>query len=275
MDLIEQLEEAALVLGRFLGDEKPVCALILGSGLNSYADRLEGSKYLPYQDIPYMPHSTVPEHVGRFVLGKVPGTDKAILAMQGRVHAYEGYSPTQVAFPVWLMSRVGVDTLLTTNAAGAINSGYRVGDFCLMSDQINLTGRNPLVGQEPSALANRFVPMLDAFDAGLRSAILESASAWGIRVHEGVYLGLLGPSFETPAEIRAFAMLGADTVAMSVCEEVIAARHVGMRVAGMSLITNMACGVEGGDPRPDDILDAAVLAEDNFAQLVLGLIRSL
>ncbi|MGN0261827.1 MAG: purine-nucleoside phosphorylase, partial [Eggerthellaceae bacterium] len=145
----------------------------------------------------------------------------------------------------------------------------------LMRDQINLTGRNPLVGQEPSALANRFVPMLDAFDTGLRAAVLDTASARGISVHEGVYLGLLGPSFETPAEIRAFAMLGADTVAMSVCEEVIAARHVGMRVAGMSLITNMACGVEGGDPRPDDILDAAVLAEDNFAQLVLGLTRSL
>ena len=275
MNLIEQLEEASLVLGRFLGDAKPVCAVILGSGLNSYADRLEDAKYLPYQDVPHMPHSTVPEHVGRFVLGKVPGTEKTILAMQGRVHAYEGYSPTQVAFPVWLMGKVGIDILLTTNAAGAINPGYRVGDFCLMRDQINLTGRNPLVGQEANAIANRFVPMLDAFDATLRASVLKTAADCGISVHEGVYLGLLGPSFETPAEIRAFAMLGADTVAMSVCEEVIAARHVGMRVAGMSLITNMACGVEGGDPRPDDILDAAVLAEGNFAQLVYGLACSL
>lgn len=275
MNLIEQLEEAFQVLGRFLGDVKPVCAVILGSGLNSYADRLVDAKYLPYQDVPHMPHSTVPEHVGRFVMGMIPGTQKSILVMQGRVHAYEGYSPTQVAFPVWLMNRIGVDTLLTTNAAGAINPSYRVGDFCLMRDQINLTGRNPLVGQDPNDLANRFVPMLGAFDGSLRASVLQTARDRSITVHEGVYLGLLGPSFETPAEIRAFALLGADTVAMSVCEEVIAARHVGMRVAGMSLITNMACGVEGGDPRPDDILDAAVLAEDNFAQLVYGLACSL
>lgn len=275
MNLIEQLEEAFQVLGRFLGDVKPVCAVILGSGLNSYADRLVDAKYLPYQDVPHMPHSTVPEHVGRFVMGMIPGTQKSILVMQGRVHAYEGYSPTQVAFPVWLMNRIGVDTLLTTNAAGAINPSYRVGDFCLMRDQINLTGRNPLVGQDPNDLANRFVPMLGAFDGSLRASVLQTARDRSITVHEGVYLGLLGPSFETSAEIRAFALLGADTVAMSVCEEVIAARHVGMRVAGMSLITNMACGVEGGDPRPDDILDAAVLAEDNFAQLVYGLACSL
>lgn len=275
MNLIEQLEEASQVLGRFLGDAKPACAVILGSGLNSYADRLEDAKYLPYQDVPHMPHSTAPEHVGRFVMGMIPGTQKSILVMQGRVHAYEGYSPTQVAFPVWLMNRVGVDTLLTTNAAGAINPSYRVGDFCLMRDQINLTGRNPLVGQDPNDLANRFVPMLDAFDGSLRASVLQTARDRSITVHEGVYLGLLGPSFETPAEIRAFALLGADTVAMSVCGEVIAARHVGMRVAGISLITNMACGVEGGDPRPDDILDAAVLAEDNFAQLVYGLACSL
>lgn len=275
MELFERLEEAASVLGNFIADRKPAFAVILGSGLNFYADRLEDKKVLPYQDIPHMPCSTVQEHVGRFVLGRVPGTDTDILAMQGRVHAYEGYESTQVAFPVWLMNRVGVDLILTTNAAGAINPNYRVGDFCLMRDQINLTGRNPLVGQDPHALGNRFVPMLDAFDPDLRRAMMDSASESGVCVHEGVYIGLLGPSFETPAEIRAFGLLGADTVAMSVVEEVIAARHMGMKVVGMSLITNMACGVEGGDPHPGDILSAAQLAEERFTALMRGFVSRL
>ena len=150
--------------------------------------------------------------------------------MQGRLHGYEGYSAQEVAYPVWLMHSIGVRTLLTTNAASTINEGFEVGDFCVMSDHINFTGRNPVRGVEPDKLAMRFFSMLDCYDPALREVAKEVAASEGIPLREGVYLGLLGPSFETAAEIRTFRGWGADTVAMSVCEEVIAARHVGMRV---------------------------------------------
>ena len=273
--LIENLKDACPVLESFLGEDKPVCAIILGSGLNSFAERLDEPKYLPFIDIPHMKTSTATGHVGRFVLGALPGKDFKVLCMQGRLHGYEGNSACEVAFPVWLMNACGIHTLVTTNAAGAINPNYRVGQFCVMKDQINLTGRNPLVGIEPNTIADRFVPMLDCFDVQLRSTLLELAQSMGVSVCEGVYLGLLGPSFETPAEIRAFGILGADTVAMSVVEEVIAAWHVGMRVLGMSLISNMACGVEGGDPQSDDIMQAAADAEADFARLMDALIEYL
>lgn len=273
--LIKHLKKATPVLRDFIGDAQPACGIILGSGLNPFAETLRDARYLPYEDVPHMKTSTAAGHVGRFVLGTEPASGKTVLCMQGRLHKYEGNTPQQVAFPVWLMQRCGIDVLLTTNAAGAINPAYHVGDFCVMTDQINFTGQNPLVGVEPNQMAQRFVPMLGAFDAQL----IEAARTVGIResiaVDFGVYLGLLGPSFETPAEIRAFASWGADTVAMSVVEEVITARHMGMRVFGMSLITNMACGVENGDPQPDDIMQVAVDAESAFAKLMGGIIAAI
>jgi purine-nucleoside phosphorylase len=195
--------------------------------------------------------------------------------MQGRLHGYEGNTAQQVAFPVWLMHRIGIGSLITTNAAGAINPAYRVGDFCIMRDHINLTGRNPLVGVQPDQLAERFVPMLNAYDPSLIAAATAAAKRACIPVQTGVYLGLLGPSFETPAEIRAFATMGADTVAMSVVEEVIAARHCGMRTFGMSLVSNMACGVEGGDPQSDDIMGVARSREDDFAVIIDAVVDEL
>ena len=173
------------------------------------------------------------------------------------------------------MHAIGVDTLITTNAAGAINETYQVGDFCIMSDHINFTGRNPVVGTEPDEIAFRFFSMYEAYDPALRAIAHEVADAHGIRVQEGVYLGLLGPSFETPAEIRAFREWGADTVAMSVCEEVIAARHVGMRVLGMSLVSNMACGVESASPNDAEVLEVAKTRETDFCTLVTGIVERL
>ncbi len=268
--LIESLEEARTFLGERLEGFQPEVGLILGSGLGPFADCIECAVRVPFAAVPHMGTASAAGHVGQFVAGYVAG--RRVLAMQGRLHGYEGFSAQEVAFPVWLMGALGVHTLITTNAAGAINCDYGVGDFCAMRDHINLTGRNPLCGKAPDEMAPRFLPMLDAYDSALRERILSIAADLGITVREGVYLGLLGPSFETPAEIRAFRALGADTVAMSVCEEVIAARHCGMRVAGLSLVSNMACGIEGANPSDDEVHEVAATRLEDFSALITRLL---
>lgn len=271
--LQEKLHESHAVLLNRLEGRTPTVGIILGSGLGPLADCIQDAVYIPFADIPFMKTSTASSHVGRFVCGTLAGT--CVLAMQGRLHGYEGNEAWEVAYPVWLMHSLGIETLITTNAAGAINETYQVGDFCIMEDHINLTGRNPIVGTDPDGIAPRFVPMKDAYDPSLRILAKKVANALSIRVQEGVYLGLLGPSFETPAEIKAFRVLGADTVAMSVVEEVIAARHVGMRVLGVSLVSNMACGVEGASPNDDEVLDVAKTKEDDFIALITGIVAEL
>lgn len=272
-ELERKLEESCTVLRRRIRGRAPKVALILGSGLGPLAERIEDAVYVPFADVPYMKTSTATSHVGRFVCGTLAG--QQVIALQGRLHGYEGYTAQEVAYPVWLMQRLGAEVLITTNAAGAINETYAVGDFCLMADHINLTGRNPIVGTDPDGMAPRFFSMLDAYDPELRAIARRVAQEKGIALQEGVYLGLLGPSFETPAEIRAFRTLGADTVAMSVVEEVIAARHVSMRVAGISLVSNMACGIEGASPSDDEVLDVAKTREADFAALVEGILAAL
>lgn len=274
-NLLYAIDQGAQVLREFLDGEEPAAAIILGSGLNPFADTLEEARVLSYKDVPFMEVSTAAGHKGRFVLGTVPGTGKRVLCMQGRLHKYEGYSAMQIAFPVWLVAECGVSVLITTNAAGAINREINVGDFCLMTDQLNLTGTNPLVGRSPDLVADRFVPMLGAFDAQLRGVAHRVAYRENVAVKQGVYAGLLGPSLETPAEIHLLEVLGADTVAMSVVEEVIAARHRGMRVLGISLITNMGCGIEGANPNSDEIMDVAATREGDFARLVAGIVGEL
>lgn len=271
LPLVEWLAESkAALLGR-IGDRKPEVAVILGSGLGPLAEQIEDAVHVPFGEVPHMRTSTASGHVGRFVCGRLGGKD--VICMQGRLHGYEGYSAQEVAYPVWLMHSIGVRTLVTTNAAGAINEGFEVGDFCVMSDHINFTGRNPVAGVEPDKLAMRFFSMLDCYDPALREVAKEVAASEGIPLREGVYLGLLGPSFETTAEIRAFRGWGADTVAMSVCEEVIAARHVGMRVLGMSLCSNMACGVGGASPSDEEVFQVARQREADFCRLVTGIVE--
>lgn len=267
-----QLNEAATSLKNKLEGRKPEIGIVLGSGLGTLADKVEDAVYIPFQEIPFMKRSTATSHVGRFVCGTLAG--KCVLVMQGRLHGYEGNTAQEVAFPIWLMHFIGVHTLITTNAAGAINETYSVGDFCIMSDHINFTGRNPVVGTEPDEIAFRFFTMKDAYDPELRSLARSIAEREGIAVQEGVYLGLLGPSFETPAEIRAFRAWGADTVAMSVVEEVIAARHVGMRVLGMSLCSNMACGIEGASPSDEEVFEVAQRRQPDFCKLVAEIVRA-
>ncbi len=271
--LMRMLEESQAALEERLGGFRPEVALVLGSGLGPLAERIEDAVAVPFAEVPHMKASTATSHVGRFVAGMLGG--KRVLCMQGRLHGYEGNTAQEVAYPIWLMSRLGAATLMTTNAAGAINEGYAVGDFCIMADHINFTGRNPVAGAEPDGIANRFFSMYEAYDPALRAMGMQIARELGLPVHEGVYLGLLGPSFETAAEIRAFRGWGADTVAMSVCEEVIAARHVGMRVLGMSLVTNMACGVEGADPDDEEVLEVASQREADFCRLIQELLARL
>lgn len=271
--LKENLHEAASRLHALIGGRKPEIGIILGSGLGPLAEQVEDAVVVPFEQIPHMKKSTATGHVGQFVCGTLAG--KCVLIMQGRLHGYEGNTPQEVAFPVWVMHELGIGTLITTNAAGAINESYSVGDFCVMVDHINFTGRNPIAGAEPDGIAFRFFSMKDAYDPQLRALAQSVAEREGINLQAGVYLGLLGPSFETPAEIRMFSRWGADTVAMSVCEEVIAARHVGMRVLGISLCSNMACGIEGASPSDEEVFEVAKRKQPDFCRLVTEIVREI
>ena len=271
--LKENLHEAAYHLKVLLKGRVPKVGIILGSGLGPLADRVEDAVIVPFDNVPHMKRSTASGHKGQFVCGTLAGT--CVLVMQGRLHGYEGNTSQEVAFPVWVMHELGIGTLITTNAAGAINEAYHVGDFCIMADHINFTGRNPVVGTEPDGIAFRFFSMKDAYDPELRALARAVAGREGIPLQEGVYLGLLGPSFETPAEIRAFRTWGADTVAMSVIEEVIAARHVGMRVLGMSLCSNMACGIGDASPSDEEVFEVALSRQPDFCRLVTEIVREL
>ena len=271
--LQDRLARSKDVVATLIGDFVPEVAIVLGSGLGPLAEHITDPLFVPFAEVPFMRTSTATSHVGRFVFGILGG--KRVVCMQGRLHGYEGYGPQEVAYPIWLMHLLGARTLITTNAAGAINERYRVGDFCIMADQINFTGRNPVAGADPDKMACRFFSMYECFDLELRRIARTVASREGIAVQEGVYLGLLGPSFETAAEIRAFRGWGADTVAMSVCEEVIAARHVGSRVLGISLVSNMACGVEGASPSDDEVLAVAADRSQDFCRLSEGVVQLL
>ena len=220
---------------------RPRTVIVLGTGLGGFADRLAGPVAIPYTDIPHFPRPTVEGHAGRLVLGSFAGTPLAV--MQGRVHAYEGYSPRHVIYPTQVLARLGIQTLVVTNAAGGIRTDLAPGQLVLISDHINFTGSNPLAGPNDPRFGERFFDMSDAYSRRLRQLAHRAAAAEAITLSEGVYLGLIGPSFETPAEIRAFRTLGADLVGMSTVHEVIAARHLGIEVLGFSSVTNMAAGV--------------------------------
>ena len=276
-DLAQKLEAATQYMKKCLGGKKPDVLLVLGSGLNHVAEEVDSPVLIPFSDVPHLCESTVEGHVGRFVFGELGG--KCVLVMQGRLHGYEGYSAQDVAFPVWLSHKLGAKALFTTNAAGGIADGLEPGDFCVISDHINFTGRNPIAGITVPEGGSRFFSMEGAYDSDFRATALSVAADLGIHAQEGVYLGLLGPSFETPAEIRAFAGWGAATVAMSVCEEVIAARQVGMRVLGMSLISNRAAGMGpeelNGSNFEQELNHVIAIAGEKAILLIKGIIASM
>ncbi|HEX8814868.1 MAG TPA: purine-nucleoside phosphorylase [Terriglobales bacterium] len=220
---------------------RPQVAIILGSGLGAFADELQDATRIPYKDIPGFPHSTAIGHAGQMVIGQAGNIPVAV--MQGRVHLYEGYSAAQVAFPIRVLGRMGIRAVIITNAAGGINPEYQQGALVVITDHINLQGQNPLVGPNDERFGPRFPDMTDAYYKPYREIALAAARKLGKSLQQGVYAALLGPSYETPAEIRYLRTIGADLVGMSTAAEVIAARHSGIKVLGISCVTNMAAGI--------------------------------
>jgi purine-nucleoside phosphorylase len=263
-------------------DVRPTLGIILGSGLGNFASQVDNALRIPYAEIPHFPRSTVEGHSGHLVIGTIAGIPVAV--MQGRVHAYEGYPLSEVTFPTRVLGLFGCKTLIVTNAAGGINPGYQQGSLVAISDHINLTGSNAAIGPNEPRFATtpgtgqRFFDMSTAYSPRLRKLATEEASRQGFLLAEGVYLAVLGPSFETPAEIRAFRTLGADLVGMSTVHETIVARHMGLEVLGMSLVTNMAAGViaagqkEAETIHHEDVMEVGRSAEKQFTSLLTALI---
>jgi purine-nucleoside phosphorylase len=250
---------------------RPRLGLVLGSGLGRLGDEVAAATAIPYDQITGLAATTVSSHAGRLVLGELAGQPVAVL--QGRLHLYEGHAPARVVLPVLLLWQLGVTGIILTNAAGGINPAFAAGTLMLIADHINLTGQNPLIGPEDRRLSIRFVDMTDAYDPAWRAVARRVAAGAGLALHEGVYAGLTGPSFETPAEIRALARLGADAVGMSTVLEAIMARAVGLRVLGLSCITNLAAGL-GGPISHEDVSHVAARAGDQFAALVRGIVAA-
>ncbi len=244
---------------------RPRIALVLGSGLGGFAEELESAVRIPYSEIPSFPRSTAVGHAGTLVVGTVSGV--AVAAMQGRVHLYEGYSPQQVAFPIRVFGQMGVRAVVLTNAAGGINPSYGRGALVVIRDHINLQGQNPLVGANDDRFGPRFPDMTDAYNAEFRKFVLDEATHMG-GIYEGVYAAMLGPSYETPAEIRFLKNIGADLVGMSTVPEVIAARHMGLEVLAISCVTNMAAGMSGEKISHDEVLETGERVRGKFLTLL-------
>lgn len=269
-DEFTRAEEAAqAVLARVSAKPelgRPEIAVVLGSGLGDFADNLKNSVAIPYEEIPHFPHSTAIGHAGRMVIGKLG--DITVLAMQGRVHQYEGYTAQQAAFPVRVFGRMGLKTIILTNAAGGINAAYGQGALVLLSDHINLQGANPLTGPNDERLGPRFSDMSEAYSSELRAIAKEEAAKQGMELYEGIYAALAGPSYETPAEIRYLRAVGADLVGMSTVPEVIVARHMGIQVLAISCVTNMAAGLSGGPINHEEVLETGFRVRGKFLALL-------
>ncbi|OWA37083.1 purine-nucleoside phosphorylase [Saccharibacillus sp. O16] len=248
----------------------PEIGLILGSGLGILANLIEDAVSIPYEEIPHFPVSTVEGHEGELLLGTIQG--RPVVMMKGRFHMYEGYAPSVTAFPVRVMKNLGIASLLVTNAAGGVNTSFVPGDLMLLSDHLNLTGNSPLIGPNDNALGVRFPDLSEAYSRRLRQVAKDAASEHAFTFKEGVYAGLLGPSYETPAEIRMLRTLGADAVGMSTVSETIVARHAGIEVLGISCITNMAAGILDQPLSHAEVMETAELVKEKFLSLVLSII---
>jgi purine-nucleoside phosphorylase len=240
-------------------DLVPAVGVVLGSGLGAFADRLEKKAVVPYEEIPGFPISKVAGHAGRLVVGELPvaGGAVTVATMQGRVHAYEGWPAGEVAFGARVLCSLGVKALLVTNAAGGINVEYGTGELVRLTDHLNLTGQNPLIGPNDDKLGPRFPDMSEPYDRRLGALLDEAARETGAPLRQGVYAGVLGPSYETPAEIRMLRTMGADLVGMSTVHEVIAARHQGVPVAGISVVTNLASGMSAARLTHEEVQQTA------------------
>ncbi len=272
MGAYERVEEAAASVRTRCGT-LPETAIVLGSGLGDFADTLLDAIATPYGEIPHWPASKIVGHAGRLVIGNVAG--KRVAALSGRVHVYEGHDLATVVFAVRVMGRLGVTRVILTNAAGGVNTSFGRGALMVIDDHINMLGSNPLIGPNDERLGERFPDMSEVYSSRLRRVADEAARAKGVEVAHGVYIAVAGPSYETPAEIRAFRTLGADAVGMSTVPEAIAARHMGMEVLGISCITNMAAGVL---PQPlvhEEVMETARRVRGSFIALLEGIVERL
>jgi purine-nucleoside phosphorylase len=274
--LRQQVARAAQFIGAKIA-QKPTIAIILGSGLGALADAVAEATILPYADVPYFPPTSVEGHRGRLVVGQLEG--KTVAVLQGRVHGYEGHTLAQITLPIRVMHALGVETLIVTNAAGGLNPGFQAGDLMLITDQINLpgmVGNNPLYGLNDPALGPRFPGMNDAYDPALRALTMRVAEGQGLRLRQGVYVMLGGPSYETPAEVAFLRLIGGDAVGMSTASEVAVARHVGLRVLGFSLISNVLSHQPGqASPTHEEVLAATAAAMPRFIALIRGIVKAM
>ena len=267
----EKVNLAATAIERACG--KAEIAVVLGSGLGDYVDALDNGKYIEYKDIPHFPVSTVSGHKGRWYTGTLQG--KRVCMMQGRFHAYEGYDLLDVTMPIRVMQKLGVETVILTNAAGGVNLTYHAGDLMLITDFLNLSGKNPLTGPNIDEYGPRFPDMTYALDRDLKALAAGTAEKLGIPLQKGIYCWLNGPTYETPAEIRMTRILGADAVGMSTVPEIIVARHGGMRVLGVSCITNMAAGVLDQPLNHQEVMEMGNKVKGTFRALLDGVIEQL
>ncbi len=263
-------EAAAYIEGKL--NNKPAIGMILGSGLGVMADEVQNATVIPYSEIPHFPVSTVEGHSGELVIGELEG--KTVLVMKGRFHYYEGYSMKEVVFPVYVMKKLGIGTLLVTNAAGGMNRAFSAGDLMLIKDHINNTGSNPLMGANIPELGPRFPDMSRAYSPELRSIVAEQADKLGVKVQQGVYVSISGPTYCTPAELTMMAAWGADAVGMSTVPEVVAANYCGISVAGITCITDMAIGDELEPLTHEQVVRVAEEARPKFISLVKASVRS-
>lgn len=267
----DSVDRAADAVRTRIGARRPTIALILGSGLGSLADELEEPLVVPFAEIPGFPPATVAGHLGRLVAGRLEGRE--VIALAGRFHIYEGHSADTAALPVRVIAALGARTLFVSNAAGGVNRSFRAGDLMLIHDHINLMWRNPLIGPVRAG-EERFPDMSDPYDRALLRILRSCAEQLRLAVVEGVYAGLTGPAYETPAEVRMLERLGADAVGMSTVPEVIAARALGLRVAGVSCISNPAAGLSAVPLSHDDVLETTARVRDDFVRLVRCFVSS-
>jgi purine-nucleoside phosphorylase len=270
--LYERAEHAARTI-RAQWNEDARVALVLGSGLGAFADSLEDALAVPYAEIPGFARSTVEGHAGRLVLGRVEGVP--VVVMQGRFHFYEGYALEDVTFPIRTLGLLGIKTLVLTNAAGGLNNAFTQGSLIIISDHLNLMGINPLLGANDARFGPRFPDMTEVYNHEYQDITIKEAQAMGLELRRGVYAALSGPSYETPAEIRMMRLLGADAVGMSTVPEAIVARHMGIKVLGLSCITNMAAGVLDAPINHDEVIETGARVADTVTNLLRRVIPKL
>lgn len=272
-NLLDKINDVADFINEKTNGFKPEIGIILGSGLGDLAEQIENPIIIDYKDIPHFPVSTAPSHKGRLIFGELEG--KKVVCMQGRFHYYEGYEMYQVVFPVQVMKVLGVEKLVVTNAAGCVNRNWNSGTLMLITDHMNFSTENPLRGTNYDQLGSRFFDMTRVYDKDLQALALRAAKSVGVDLKQGVYMYFAGPNFETPAEIRAAEILGADAVGMSTVPEVIAASHCGIKVLGISCMTNMAAGILDQPITAEEVNETAYTVRNEFQALIKAIISEM